>query len=256
MALTRGRRLTLALGLPFALASIGYAGLNYVSLVAQAKYQLRPVALPAGAAVQIDDGSGDLTVVPSPDRYAHLQGTVYYSLVHASVSRKSAAGHLVVQGPNCFWIGSCGANLQFAAPAGARLTVALGDGSLVATDVNGSLRLRDSSGGLTLRDVSGSLILSDSSGDITATGLGAATVTASDSSGNVDLSFTRAPDYLAVHDASGDINIAVPGNIAYQVTVETDFGSKNIDVPTNPSSEHVIKLSANSGNVSVVPAAG
>jgi hypothetical protein len=237
LPMTPGRRLALALGLPFALACAGYAGLNYVSLVAQAKYSLGPTVLAPAQAVVISDGSGDATVRPSTDGRAHLRGEVNYSLVRSVVTWKTQGKDVVVTGPDCFWIGSCGSDLHLSLPGDEALRAELGDGNLDVEGLRANLRLSDSSGDITVGRVSGTLALSDSSG-------------------NIKLQFDEAPDKVVVHDASGNITVAVPGDDAYRVIAETASGSKNVDVPTNPSSQKSIDVYDDSGNVDVVPTKG
>jgi hypothetical protein len=256
LPMTPGRRLALALGLPFALACAGYAGLNYVSLVAQAKYSLGPTVLAPAQAVVISDGSGDATVRPSTDGRAHLRGEVNYSLVRSVVTWKTQGKDVVVTGPDCFWIGSCGSDLHLSLPGDEALRAELGDGNLDVEGLRANLRLSDSSGDITVGRVSGTLALSDSSGNISGARLESATVTASDSSGDIKLQFDEAPDKVVVHDASGNITVAVPGDDAYRVIAETASGSKNVDVPTNPSSQKSIDVYDDSGNVDVVPTKG
>lgn len=254
MQLTRGRRLALAVGLPFALASVGYAGLNCVALASQAKYHLGPTVLPEASAVTFSISSGDLTVGPSADHKAHLEGTVNYSLVSAHLSWRLAGGAVVVNGPECFWLGNCGADLQVAIPAREPLRAASGSGTLVVKDLHGRLHLSDGSGDITVSETSGPLVLSDGAGNIRGTGLASATLTASDGAGNVNLTFSQAPAQVRVNDSAGDITVVLPGNVAYRVIAQVSSGSKNVDVPTDPASNRIIDLSDGAGNISVVPA--
>lgn len=253
MRLTTGRRLALAVGLPFALASVGYAGLNYVSLAGQAKYSLRSTVLPEAPALSLSLGPGSLAVTPSADRRAHLDGEVNYSLVYARVEWRSTPTGVSVSGPQCFWIGNCGSDLRLALPRPERLHATLGDGSLDISGVRASLQISDGSGDIRLSRVSGPLEMSAGSGNISATGISSASVRASDSSGDVHLSFDKAPTMVDVHDGSGDITVVVPGDVAYRVVAQASSGSKNVGVPTNPASPRVIDVYDSSGNINVVP---
>ena len=79
-------------------------------------------------------------------------------------------------------------------------------------------------------------------------------MSASDGSGDIRLSFTRAPAKVEAHDSSGNITVVVPGGVAYRIVAEASSGTRTIDVPTNPASSHVIVLYDGSGDISVVPA--
>jgi DUF4097 and DUF4098 domain-containing protein YvlB len=123
-----------------------------------------------------------------------------------------------------------------------------------ATDLGAPLTLQSGSGDVSIGRVSGRLDLSAGSGDITGTDVSAVTVRASDGSGDVDISFNRAPDLVRINDSSGDITVALPTNVAYAVSASTSSGTPTVGVPTSTSSHHVIVLTADSGNINVVPA--
>ena len=255
LSMTRGRRLALVIGLPFALASVGWTGLNFVSLVAQAKYKLAPTTLPNGSTLRLSISNGDVAIAASSDGRAHLEGTVNYSLVNARVSWRVVASVVVVSGPSCFWLGNCGSDLHLAVPPEEDLHAHLGSGTLNVEDLDGPLHLSTSSGDIRVSDTSGPLALSDSSGDITGAVLASSTVSASDDSGDIRLAFNRAPTKVEGHDSSGNITVAVPANVAYRVVTHVSSGSSHVDVPTDPASKHFIDLSDDSGDIKVVPAA-
>jgi len=253
LVLSAGRRWALVLGLPFVLGAIGYGGLNFVALVGQDSYRLQPITAPISNKVSVGVGNGDITVVPSSGKRAVVSGVVHYSLFRPVVKWDHTATRTFLVGPNCFWAGSCGAELTLAVPARDAVRATSGSGNVSARGLTGALDLDDGSGDIQLDYVSGPLVLSDSSGDITGTYISATRVQANDSSGDVDLSFTRPPDDVDVSDASGDITVAVPAKVSYSVVANADSGSTDIRVPTNPLSHNVIHLSDDSGDISVVP---
>jgi DUF4097 and DUF4098 domain-containing protein YvlB len=124
---------------------------------------------------------------------------------------------------------------------------------VTASNLTGALDLGSGSGNVLLGHLSGPLVLNAGSGNISGTYISATKVQANDSSGNVDLSFNRAPKDVDIGDGSGDITVAVPANVSYSVVAKASSGSTNIGVPTNPLSHEVIHLSAASGDISVVP---
>ncbi len=253
LVLTPGRRWALVLGLPFVLAAIVDGGFQCVALVGQDTYRLEPITAPIANKVSVGVGNGDITVVPGTGKRAVLSGVVNYSLFRPVVKWQHTATGPFLVGPNCFWAGNCGAELTLTTPAGEAVRATSGSGNVSARNLTGALDLEDASGDIVLNYVSGPLVLSASSGDITGTDISASKVKANDSSGDVDLSFDRAPHDVDVSDASGDISVAVPANVSYAVVAKADSGSSNVNVPTNPLSHNVIHLSDDSGDINVVP---
>ena len=253
LVLTPGRRWALVIGLPFVLAAIGYTGLDYVSLVGQDSYRLQPIMAPAGNKVTVGVGDGNITVLATTGRQAIVTGTVNYSLVKPVLKWEHKSNGSYLAGPTCFWVVSCGAELTLAAPVGEAVGASSGSGNLTATNLTGAVNLNAGSGDIRLDQLSGALVLSDSSGNISGTELSGSKASVDDGSGNVDLSFERPPEMVTVSDASGNIRVALPANISYDISADASSGSTDVRVPTNPQSHHVIRLRAGSGNITVVP---
>jgi hypothetical protein len=252
LVLTPGRRWSLVLGLPFVLAAIADGGFQCVALVGQDTYRIAPIMAPIGNKVSVGVGNGDIKVVPGTGKRAVLRGVVNYSLFRPVVKWEHTATGTILVGPNCFWVGNCGAELTLAVPAGEAVRATSTSGDVSARNLTGALDLDDASGDIMLNYVSGPLVLSASSGDITGAYISATKVQANDSSGDIDLSFDHVPKDIDIGDGSGDITVAVPANVSYSVVAKASSGSTNIGVPTNPLSHNVIHLIAASGDISVV----
>ncbi len=179
---------------------------------------------------------------------------VNYSLLRPHLSVTSTAAGVVLSGPNCFWVGNCGAAITLAVPSGETVKASSGSGDVTATGLGGALSLSAGSGNITASRVSGALVLDDSSGDISATDVGSARARVYAGSGDVDLSFSRPPDEVTVTDSSGNITVAVPAGVAYNVTADASSGTDEVKVPTDPSSDRRLVLDAGSGNIQVVAA--
>jgi hypothetical protein len=253
LALTTGRRWALVIGLPFVLGAIGISGLDYVALVGQDSYRIQPITAPTANNVTAGVGNGDITVVSSSAKRAVISGRVNYSLIRPVVKWKHTATGAFLEGPDCFWAGDCGAELTLTVPAGEAVSASSGSGNVSASNLTGALDLGSGSGNVLLDHLSGPLVLSAGSGNISGTYISATKVQANDSSGNVDLSFDRPPGDVVISDGSGNITVTVPANTSYSVVANASSGSTHIDVPTNPLSHNVIRLSADSGNIRVVP---
>ena len=254
LPVTPARLLALAIGVPVVSAVIGYTSLSYVALAGQDSYRVQPGTAPPAAMFSAAIGSGDISIGPSPDRRTHLAGVVNYSLVRPSLSVTTTGAGVVLSGPNCFWVGNCGAEIILAVPSGEAVKASSGSGNVTVKGVGSALSLSVGSGNITAAHLSGALVLKDSSGDIAATALASARVRAYAGSGNVNLSFSRPPDELTISDSSGDITVTVPAGVAYDVTADASSGTDEVKVPTDPSSRRRLHLDAGSGNILVLAA--
>ncbi|UBU15691.1 DUF4097 family beta strand repeat-containing protein [Nonomuraea gerenzanensis] len=116
-----------------------------------------------------------------------------------------------------------------------------------------SVDLDAGSGNLTLRNLTGQIDLHAGSGDVDATGLAGKKVYADVGSGNLDLTYTAAPDAAELKTGSGDITLNVPDG-AYDVKTDVGSGDTNVTVKKDAGSAHRLSLSAGSGDITVKPA--
>jgi len=86
---------------------------------------------------------------------------------------------------------------------------------------------------------------------ITGNGLGAGTIKATTSAGQVDLTFAAAPTSVQVKTDAGQVTLALPGADRYNVSVNTTIGSQNTSVDIDPSSAHRIDVTATIGSVTI-----
>jgi Putative adhesin len=250
--LTPSRRRALVIGVPFVIALIAYVSVYYVALAGQDSFPVRKTVAPAAGVITVSV-NGDISVIPSVDGRAHLTGVVSYSLFRPTLRWTVTPAQTVLDGPNCYWIGNCSANLALAVPAAQALDLSTSSGNLTVSDLSGDLKLSNDSGDIAVSRSSGALVLNDSSGDITGTQLSGASARVNDDSGDVNLSFVGAPEDIRVTASSGDVTVSVPANVSYAVSATTSSGTPDIGVPTSSSSHHLITVRADSGNIDVVP---
>ena len=249
------------------------------------------LSVPAkGGHVSVTADNADVTVRTGTGtgNQIRVRGTLRGSLVRPTFSWRSTAAGLVLHSQCRVPAGVC--SLQYAITAPARVPVAVTDssgglnasglrgtvtisdssGDLGASDLAGNIRLHDSSGGITASGLTGNIRLDNSSGDITASGLtggirfqddsggivanglAATDVVASNSSGDITLTFTKIPERVQVSDESGSITLVLPpGATAYDVIHSNSSGNTAIAVPTSSSSKHVIIVADQSGDITV-----
>ncbi len=231
------------------------------------------------ADVNLGSGSGD---------QIRVRGTLRGSLVRPTFSWRSTAAGLALHSECRVPAGICSLEYAITAPAGfpiavtdssgnmnvsgLRGTVTLSDGSgdlgvsglsgvirlddgsgnVGASGLAGTIRLDDGSGDITASRLAGGIRLQDGSGNIVVTGLAGTDVVAGDGSGDISLTFTKVPERVQVSNGSGNITLVLPpGATTYDVNASTSSGNKAIAVPTNPSSQHKITVSNQSGDITV-----
>jgi DUF4097 and DUF4098 domain-containing protein YvlB len=114
------------------------------------------------------------------------------------------------------------------------------------------MRLVNNSGDINVSGATGDTRVQDQFGNVSMTGLSAANVVAYNNSGDVTLRFTTVPKQVTVTDSFGNVTLILPaGRTAYQVQTHNSFGSTAVSVPRSPTSTHVIKVSNNSGDITI-----
>jgi hypothetical protein len=275
LTMTPGRRVTLAIGVPIALALIGLSALSFVSNIGMASFQVnRTIPLEHGRLVANANG-GDLTVRKggaggaSADT-AQLTGTVQYSMVRPDFSVSGSDGINL----HCRYLfGNCQLNAVLSVPPGTALDLASGGGNMQVGGIQSAVTLTsdggeislsgsrsaaivDSGGGnVSVSDLGGVLKFITSGGNVNGNSLTSPNVTMDSGGGNVSLTFTTPPASLSVTSSGGNVTIVLPHDATqYAVTVVPDGGDyqPSRSVPLNPSATDTIIVKSGGGNVSIV----
>jgi hypothetical protein len=253
LPMTTGRRVVLLLGLPVALAVIGWTGLTAVAYAGQASYPVRLAVPVHGSMVSLSGGAADVRVTQAPGSQLLLTGTAHYSIIRSTVTWHNTRSGVIVT-PRCHFVaGNCSFDFHAVVPAGKRALISTGSGNVTLTDVSGPVSAGTGSGDVSGNAVSGANVaFKTGSGNISVAGLAGAKVTASSGSGDITLTFTEVPAHVRVSTGSGNVSLVLPrGNTLYQVNAATDSGGRVVTVPTSSASQHVITVSAGSGNISI-----
>lgn len=145
-----------------------------------------------------------------------------------------------------------------------RFTVLVPDGvAVVAKNKNGLIDASDFSADLTVSAVDGRADLAQISSPtltltgrdmvVHGTGLSAKTVTTDTRNGDIDLTFTDAPDRVEVDSNDGDVGLALP-DTEYRVDVTTKKGKDDVGVSRSDSSDHIISATTRNGDVTITTA--
>jgi len=246
MPLTRGRRVALAIGLPFALALVGWTAFSAVADADLVGFRVHLNVPARDGQTRVTIDTADATVRSGAGRRIWLNGNLLGSLAQPSFGWRSTGTGLTLHSRCWAPTGRCELGYAITAPAGLPLTVSDGSGNMNVSGFRGHVTLSDISGNLQASRLAGSLTLSDGSGDITASGLSAGGVRLSDGSGNVTVSGLSAAR-AGLNDGSGDI--AVTGLAAAQVTSNDGSGNITLTFTKVPRS---VTITADSGNITLV----
>jgi DUF4097 and DUF4098 domain-containing protein YvlB len=126
-----------------------------------------------------------------------------------------------------------------------------GSGTFEASRIKGSVTADLGSGNIVLDQVQGKMLVNTGSGNIVGRGLDN-DVTADASSGDVDMTFVSARS-VRLDSGSGDITVRMPAaGGPYKVTGGSENHDRRIEVPTDPAAKYELKLTAGSGDVTVL----
>lgn len=234
-------------------------------------------------AITIDGGSGSVRITGTDGTSVHVKRHVHYRDDKPGATDEVSDGSLVLHTGGCGQ--ACSVDYEVTAPKTVRVAGRSGSGDVTVTNVataavsvsSGGLRVRDvagdvtakassgevtisgvagavaarsSSGGIRLTGVGGAVTAESSSGEITATDLRGGRTSAHSSSGGITLDLATAQDVDA-QASSGDVKIRTGADQRFRITTDTSSGEADVNVPTDPSADHYLKLNTNSGNITV-----
>lgn len=273
LPMTPGRWLTLMIGVPIALALIGWTGFSIITGVGRASYPVTGTIPLENGQLVASMGGADVTLHQDQARSstARLSGTVDYSLVHPNFTVIGTAASLDCRLPG----GDCGLNATLDVPADTPVDLATGGGNVQASGIQRDVTMDTAGGDVTLSGIDGNTDLSTGGGNVNAGDLGGIVnfttaggdVTVNDlfsphvkletGGGNVTLTFTEAPAYLDITSSGGDITVLLPHSTTtqYAISYQTEGGVYSASVPVNLAAKaHTITVDSGGGNVSIAEA--
>jgi hypothetical protein len=269
LPMTPGRWITLMIGVPIALALIGWTGFSIVTSIGQASYPVTGTIPLENGHLVASMGGADVTLHQDQARSgtARLTGTVQYSLVHPNFTVIGTAVNLDCRLPS----GNCGLNATLDVPADTPVDLATGGGNVQASGIQRDVTMDTAGGDVTLSGTGGNTGLSTGGGNVNASDLGGIVtfttaggdvtvndlfsphVTLETGGGNVTLVFTRPPSYLNITSAGGDVSVVLPHGSTYHVKVTPEGGdyTPSPTVSSSATSRNTITVVSGGGNVSI-----
>lgn len=272
--MTPGRRVLLAIGVPVALALIGWTGFGFVADIGQASFPVSDnIAVHDGQLV-VSVNSGDLTVSGSSGTTARLTGKVQYDLIRPHFTESNTAAGTTLGVACRIPEGNCGLEANLEVPPRTAVSLSSGGGDLAVSGIDADLTLKSYGGDMSVNggsgrdtlytgggdlsadNLSGVLTFYSSGGDIGSSGLDSSTVTAYSGGGDVALVFTQVPRNLSIASAGGDISVVLPpGDTGYDLVTNTGGGDiSEPGIKINSSSSNKITLDSGGGDISITEA--
>lgn len=206
--------------------------------------------------LRVTGGNGDITVIAEPRADVQVIAHREWSLAEPDIEQGFRDGELTLSG-GCGFVGSigpsgCETDFELRVPRELTVDVRGSSGDVTARDLAADAYLGTSSGDLTAIDVTGPLRIGVSSGDVTVEGYGGDDVRAHASSGDVVVRTRVAPEWIEAVASSGDVTVAVPGDVPYDVVTDTSSGDQSVDVDQSRDAPRRIDARTSSGDVRVV----
>lgn len=272
LRMTPGRWVTLLLGVPIALALIGWTGFTAVAGLGQSSFPVNAVIPLQHGRLVASVGGADVTLHQDQagGSTARLTGTVQYSLVRPDFTVSGTDVSLRCR----IFTGNCGLSGTLDVPADTPVDVTSGGGNMAVSGLQGGVTLNSGGGDVTVSGIGGLTYLSTGGGNVTASdlggtlrfytaggdvdgnGLSAPHATLYTGGGNVTLVFTSVPRSLEIYSGGGDISVLLPhGATRYDISHDTAGGNYSAaSVPADSSSAHTITVVSGGGNVSIAEA--
>lgn len=199
-------------------------------------------------AVEVVEASGDETVVATTVRWRGEHQPKHTQKIDGKTLRLKDSGCPRAAGFSV----DCSVSWRIEVPSDVDLDLAVDSGMIATSGIKGTQTLHNDSGATTVEDPGAKLTIKGDSGNIEATGMPGTDVDVKLDSGWVDLRFTEAPGKVGVDNDSGAVNVRLPDvDEDYDIHTETGSGVDDVEVRTDPDSDHKVVATTDSGHVSV-----
>ncbi len=157
--MTPGRWVALAVGVPVALALIGWTGFSLVTTVARGSYPFSYTIPVQDGQVAVNINAGDVTLqqAPGASTTARLTGTVQYGLIRPGISESVTPTGANI-GMSCAGINTnCGMSASLDVPAQTAVTLWSNGGNITASGFSSGMTLSAAGGNVTATNLAGAL---------------------------------------------------------------------------------------------------
>jgi hypothetical protein len=229
------------------------ATLNAVGLVAREDETVTTEFDASGlAGIDVRAETGSIEVVGTDTDVVRLTVELTHGLRRTG-HRAEVEGDTLVVRSSCPIISQwCEADYRLEVPAALAVRAGIDDGRLTIRDIDGPVDADGDDGRVELVRLSGDVVADTDNGSVVATGLRSEVVDADSDNGSVRLTFAEPPRSVDATTDNGDVEVVVPDDdTTYLVDIDTDHGSTDIGVRTDPDSDRRIFGRSHNGSVTV-----
>jgi hypothetical protein len=262
--MTPGRWVALAVGVPVALALIGWTGFSLITTVARGSYPFSYTVPVQNGQVAVNINAGDVTLRQGSGSTAQLTGTVQYGLVRPGISESTTDSGVSI-GMNCSGINTdCGMSATLDVPARTGITLWSNGGDVAASGFSSGMTLWAGGGNVTATNLAGKLQLNTGGGDLTGTGLTGilqidtegGNVNAGDWAGTGTMRLDTGGGDFTANGLTGNVqllteggNVDVNGMASGAVNMQSGGGDVTLAFTQVPQN---LQITAQGGNVTVI----
>jgi hypothetical protein len=247
------RRAWIIVGSLITVVALGFATLNFIGVLAHEELIETADFDAAGlTAVDVAVENGSVEIVGGDGDEVRLVAEISHGLRRTG-HRAEVEGSTLVVRSSCPVLSTwCSVDYRLEVPADLAVTARSDNGRLAIRDVDGPVAVDSDNGSIELTRLSGSVTGSTDNGSLVASGLRSGNVTADSDNGRVSLAFAAAPDDVEATTDNGSVEVVVPDDATtYLVDIDSQHGSTDIGVRTDPDSERLIRGRTQNGNVTV-----
>jgi hypothetical protein len=249
--MTPGRWVALAVGVPVALALIGWTGFTLITTVARGSYPFSFAIPVQDGQVAVNINSGDVTLRETPgSSTARLTGSVQYGLIRPGINESITPAGADVE-MSCDGINTdCGMSGTLDIPAQTAVTLWSNGGNITASGFSSGMSLWASGGDVNATNLAGDLQLDTGGGDLTATGLTGTgpkgAIQVDTEGGNVNAGNWAGPGSGTMRIDTGGGDMSANG-----LTGDFQMSTQGGDVNANGVASALVGLDSGGGNVTL-----
>ena len=264
LRMTPGRWVALAVGVPVALALIGWTGFSLVASVARGSYPFSYAIPVQNRQVAVNVNAGNVTLREAPGgSTARLTGTVQYGLVRPAIGETITSTGASID-MSCNGINTdCGMNGTLDVPTKTAVTLWSNGGEITASGFSSGMTLSADGGNVNASNLSGDLRLDTGGGDLFGTGL-FGTIQITTEGGNVSANDVGRSGTMRFDTGGGDLDRPgfpatsschrgrqrrPSGMLSEQVVIDSGGGDVTMAFAQVPQN---LRITAEGGNVTVI----
>jgi hypothetical protein len=216
--------------------------------------ELRTFAADGVAVLDVDVASGSVDVTAADVDEITVEARVSRGLRPTGHDERLEGDRLVLSATCPLWLSEfCSVHYDVTVPPEVEVRAHVGDGRLQVIGTSGPVEASTGNGSVTLVDVEGDADLHSGNGSIDADGMVADVVTADTENGSIDLGFVAAPTSVTADSSNGSVEVRLPEvDGGYRVDMDTDNGSTDLAVATDPASGRHVTATSDNGDVRVL----